>query len=327
MPRLRRPARMHALGPGAVLQELEAARGHGERDALRHHQALGTEPHQRAGSERAAEHADQSGRVEADLVERPAADGGQARCRFHAGDIGGEQVGAGGTLHVGGRQHRRPNAGGGMDDPAGVRVVEVEAVHQDAVEQRGVPRRQAQRQTDHGNIPRPAQSRDRGRRLVGEVVAAGGERNACRIEDQVLGPLAHLGRDGCRREVMGEARQRLGDQLRLRLRRRPCLSTVRSIRFMLASSGARRLRQQGDHASDWRIDQLQATHDEVELGVRAVHTMLNAHEILAQVCKVDAQTGDLAAPTSSSAGRNPSSARPTCPASRLFDESARERIL
>ena len=104
-----------------------------------------------------------------------------------------------------------------MDDAAGVGVVEVEAVHQDAVEQRRVARRQPQRQADDRHVARPAEAGDRRRRLVGEVVAAGGQRDAGRIEDQVLGALAHLGRDGGRREVMREARQRLGDQLRLGL--------------------------------------------------------------------------------------------------------------
>jgi hypothetical protein len=45
-----------------------------------------------------------------------------------------------------------------------------------------------------------------GRRLVGEIVAAGGERNAGGIEDQVLGPLPHLGGDRRGREIMGKAR-------------------------------------------------------------------------------------------------------------------------
>jgi hypothetical protein len=45
-----------------------------------------------------------------------------------------------------------------MDDAAGVRVVEVETVHQDAVEQRGIPRRQAQRQADDGHLACPAQA-------------------------------------------------------------------------------------------------------------------------------------------------------------------------
>ena len=102
-----------------------------------------------------------------------------------------------------------------MDDAAGVRVVEVEAVHQDAVEQRRVPRRQAQRQADHGHLARPAQAGNGRRGLVGEIVAAGGKRDAGGIEHQVLGALAHLAGDRGRRQVMGEARQRLGDQLRL----------------------------------------------------------------------------------------------------------------
>jgi hypothetical protein len=110
-----------------------------------------------------------------------------------------------------------------VDDAAAVGVVEVEAVHEDAVEERGVAWRQAQRQADDRHVARPAEARDRGCRLAREVVAAGGERNACRIEDQVLGALAHLAGDGRRREVMREARQRLGDQLRLRFRSSGCL--------------------------------------------------------------------------------------------------------
>ena len=105
-----------------------------------------------------------------------------------------------------------------MDHAAGVGVVEVEAVHEDAIEQCRIARRQAQRQADHRHAARAAEAGDRRRRLVGEVVARGGERDAGRIEHQVPRPLADLGRNGRRRQVVREGRQRLGDQLRLGFR-------------------------------------------------------------------------------------------------------------
>ena len=61
-----------------------------------------------------------------------------------------------------------------MDDAAGMRVVEVEAVHEDAVEERGIARRQPQRQADHGHRALSAEAGDGGHGFVGEVVAARG---------------------------------------------------------------------------------------------------------------------------------------------------------
>ena len=98
--------------------------------------------------------------MEAELVERAAADGGKPDGRLDAGDVGGQQVGARCAAHVGGRQHRRPHAGGGVDDAARVGVVEVEAVHQDAVDERRVARRQARGQADHGHVALAAEAGD-----------------------------------------------------------------------------------------------------------------------------------------------------------------------
>ena len=105
---LRRPSGMHALGPRAVLEEFHAARRHRQRDALRHRQRLRRKSHQRSGGERAAEHADHAGRVEADLMEVTAADRAEPRRRFHARDIGGDEIGAGLAAHERRGQHRRP---------------------------------------------------------------------------------------------------------------------------------------------------------------------------------------------------------------------------
>jgi hypothetical protein len=105
-----------------------------------------------------------------------------------------------------------------MDDPARVRVVEIEAVHQDAVDEGCVARRQACGQADDGHAALAAEAGNGGHGLVGELVAAGGEGDAGGIEHEVFGPLAHLLRDGRRRQAVGEARERLRDQLRLRFR-------------------------------------------------------------------------------------------------------------
>lgn len=163
------------------------------------------------------EYADQPGRMEPDLVEWSAADGGKPGRGLHAGNVGRDEIGARGTAHMGGRERRRPQAGGGVDDAAGMRVVEVEAVHQDAVEECGIARGQAQRQADYGDAALPAEARDGGRRLVGELVTAGGERDAGGVQHQMLGPLAHLGWNRLGSQVMGKVRQRLGDELRFRL--------------------------------------------------------------------------------------------------------------
>jgi hypothetical protein len=98
-----------------------------------------------------------------------------------------------------------------------VRVVEIEAVHQDAVDEGCVTRREACGQADDGHVALAAEAGKSGHGLVGELVAAGGEGDAGGIEDEVLRPLTHGLRDGCGRQAMGEGRERRGNQLRLGL--------------------------------------------------------------------------------------------------------------
>src|SRR5499427_9313379 len=62
------PARMHALRPGAVFQELETAARHGQRDALRHGGSIGIETQDAGRRQRAAERADQPSGVKPDLM-------------------------------------------------------------------------------------------------------------------------------------------------------------------------------------------------------------------------------------------------------------------
>ena len=190
---------------------------------------------------------------------------------------------------------------------------------EEAVHEGGVARRQAQRQADHGNIPGPAQARDRGRGLVGEVVAAGGKRNACRIEDQVLGPLPHLGRDRRGGEIMGKARQHLGDQRRLSFR---VGRLVHSAKHHIHGwpPGTRSLMMHQSRCrwsrSSRRIDQLEPMLDTSKSRIEAVHPMVHARDVLAQMRKIDAQPGDLAFQWNSGARQSRRTARSSCRASR-----------
>ena len=69
----RRPAGVHPLGPGAVVQELQAAGGHAERDALGVGKLRLGHAREPAGGERRAEHADHAGGMETQRWKPPCA--------------------------------------------------------------------------------------------------------------------------------------------------------------------------------------------------------------------------------------------------------------
>ena len=187
----RPPARMQALGPCALLEEDLHAAGRRGGNALRAHERVGVEAEQPPGNQRRAEMRYDAGRVEAHVVEAAFDGSADADRAFHARDEGRQHVGAARALRFrdaeGGRQarHRRVDDGGEM------RVVEIEAVQQHAVDEGRIPKRQPLAMPDH-RARAVAAERDGAReRAFRERIAARRKPNADGIEHQLARPLAH----------------------------------------------------------------------------------------------------------------------------------------
>jgi hypothetical protein len=203
-----RPARMQALGPGAVGEELEAAGGDGQGDALSARKSLGIQTMELACRDRAGKRADRARGMEADLVEGAFCGRGDACAGFHAGDVCSEEVASVQVALRRDAQCRRQHRYREMDDAFGMGVVVIQAVHEDAVDKRRVAQRQPLGLADHCARAAGAQLRGGAQRSGREVEAARGESAADRVEDQVLGTRSHLGRDA----VPGEGRRKRAER-------------------------------------------------------------------------------------------------------------------
>ena len=105
---------------------------------MRHRRAIGIEAQNPRRCQRAAEGADQSGRMKADLMKAAFGDRTQSCRNFHRSYIGRQQGSAVHVCTIGQRQRTRKAAGGRMDHSAGMGVVEVEAMDEDTIHEHGV---------------------------------------------------------------------------------------------------------------------------------------------------------------------------------------------
>ena len=207
-----RPAGMEAFVPGAVFQKFQAARRCRERDSLRHDQLLFGQPHQPARGKHARESADETGRMKAHLVEGAFGHGAEPRRGLDAENIGREHLASACPAPRADRQHGRGQARSGVNNAAGVGIVEIEPVDEDAVHERRVAHRQPRRHADHRGIPGSGKRGDRRHRSTGEIVGGRGERNPHRVEDEMLGARDHGDRNGVGRKSADETREILGNQ-------------------------------------------------------------------------------------------------------------------
>ncbi len=150
---VRRPARMQRFHRRAVGEKLEhtrclAERDAGARDALVFGQAAELRSHQRR-SERAADRRD----LEAAPLKSALRRQTEAHQDLPAPDVRSEQRRPARAVGLRGGQRRRGNDRAAMDDRRGVRVVVLEAVHQAAVDERGVGRRSADPLPQHRGRP------------------------------------------------------------------------------------------------------------------------------------------------------------------------------
>ena len=208
-----RPAGVHPLGPGAVIEELQAAGRHAERDALGVCKLRLGHAREPACGERSPEHADHAGGVEAQAMEAALGGGGDPRRAFDGREIGHERLAPRGAVPLAGGQHRGHRARRGMDHAADVGVVVVEAVDQESVHLRRVAQRQRRRHPDDGIGPVAGEPVDRGQRLVAEVVAGCRKADPQRIEDVQLGAFDHRRGHVLKRQFAGEAGERARDRL------------------------------------------------------------------------------------------------------------------
>ena len=133
---LRRPAGMHALGPGALGEIFDDARRHAAGDAERIHDAAAVEPQRRRHAGRRRQRTEHGGRVKARLVDQFWRDEAQPAHGLDADRDAAQRRGALGAVALAGGEHRRHDDGAGMHRAAFKRVVEILAMDGGAVDQR-----------------------------------------------------------------------------------------------------------------------------------------------------------------------------------------------
>ena len=140
-PALRRPARVQALGPGALGEVLDDAARHAAGDAERVHRLLSVEPQRFRDRERRRHRPQHRGRMKPRLVDRLGATRLSRHMRFDARRDAEQRGAAVAAEALAGGEHRRHDHGARMHRPALEGVVEILAVRGGAVEQRRVFRR------------------------------------------------------------------------------------------------------------------------------------------------------------------------------------------
>src|SRR5712691_9693953 len=206
-PALRRPPGMHALDHGAVLRRHQPRRL-GPRNAERMDRLAGGEAQAARGAGGGGVDAEGGAGMPAladMLLPHAFADAGTD---LVAGDDGGEKLlAAESGVALRHRDQRRQRDGAHMQHPLAVDVVELEAVHLRAVDQRGVRGGELEpRAPDRGRarcIERPERPlQDSAPFEIGAI-----DRAAERVEDQKLDALAHLRGNA----LVGEPGDELGD--------------------------------------------------------------------------------------------------------------------
>jgi hypothetical protein len=200
--RLRRPAGMQPLGPGALGEIFDDAGGEAAGDAERVDDLLGVEPQRGADTGGGAHHAENRGRVEAGLVHRLRNHGGEATHGLGADRDAKQGGGAVRPVALAGRQHRRHYHCAGMHRAALEGVVEILAMRRGAVDEGGAGGTQSA-----GVADRRARTVvvEAGERTSNVVFVARGDTETDHVDEQILAFLPHR-----RRHLVGAQR---GDAL------------------------------------------------------------------------------------------------------------------
>ena len=181
--RLRRPAGMQPLGPGALGQIFDDAAGHAAGDAERIDDLPGIEAKRCADAGGRAHRAEDRGRMEARLVDGLRHHEAQPAQHFGADRDPDQRHAAVGIVPLAGGEHRRHDHRAGMHRAAFKRVVEILAMRGGAVDEGGARRSQRARVTDRRAWAVIVAARQRASDIV---LVARGDAEADDIDQQIL---------------------------------------------------------------------------------------------------------------------------------------------
>ena len=145
-----RPARMHAFVPGAVGAVFRYGGRGAARETLREGELLRIEVEQFARRHRAAEVPGDAGGVIPPDVHQAVRRDAHARGDFNGQCVGGEHILAGGIDMFAHAQRAGKRAATGMHDCARMRVVVIESMRENAVQQHRIAQRQFHAHADNG---------------------------------------------------------------------------------------------------------------------------------------------------------------------------------
>jgi hypothetical protein len=164
-------------------------------------------PAQPGGGGGGGEASGEGGGVEMARVERARHREAHPAHHLHPGHQRGQHVAAARARGLARRQRGGDGHASGVNDGVLARVVEVEAVGQGGIGEHRIGRRHAGAAAQHRALGRTAQPLRHRDGRAAEVVAAGGERIAERIQREQGARLERGGRDGVRLEARHEAGQ------------------------------------------------------------------------------------------------------------------------
>ena len=164
--RLRRPAGVQPLGPGALGEVLDDPRCHAAGDAERIGQLPRRQAERSTDPGGGAERADHRGRMEAGAMDRGRRDQREAAHQLGADDVAAQQVGARAAVALGGGEHRRQHHRAGMHRRALEAVVEVLAMRRGAVDEGSAGGIQAAAMAERGARALGVPGRERGADVV-----------------------------------------------------------------------------------------------------------------------------------------------------------------
>ena len=211
----RRRAGMERLGHGAEL----LAQAHRLRrcDAERHGTAAFVQAEDAGAAGRRAQHAGGPGDVPAAVVVVGVHHVADAARHVDAQHQRIDHVAPGRAALLRQREHGRCDRARRMDDRLQVRVVEVEGVRRDAVDQRRARHVDALAAAEHGGLRRRLQHGHSRQRGVGRLVAGGTDRAAEPVVERAVRLVLHSVVPAARRVAGHESRQDAGDRRCLHL--------------------------------------------------------------------------------------------------------------
>ena len=206
--RLRRPAGMQPLGPGAFGEIFDDAAGHAAGDAERIDDLSGVEAQRGADAGGRAHRAEDRGRMKAGLVYRLRHHEAQAAKHLGADSNPDQRHPSVGIMPLAGGQHRRHDHRAGMHRAAFKGIVKILAMRGRAVDESGARRVQRARVPDRRARPVIVAARER---ALDVVLVARGDAEPDDVDQQILAFARGRGRQRARLQRDDLFGQRFGD--------------------------------------------------------------------------------------------------------------------